>query len=142
MEVNSSIYTKRLLSLCKRFQPNLSSKIKETESLLASQEDYLSKLKELGDYPLYNKFYNKYYWEKKWYLSSSNFKMIYFLLHIKAKIQPQLDLSEIRSRITKLKKLISEINELDQNISKTKNLLHQLNENNTKLINYFSKEEI
>lgn len=142
MEVNSSIYTKRLLSLCKRFQPNLSSKIKETESLLASQEDYLSKLKELGDYPLYNKFYNKYYWEKKWYLSSSNFKMIYFLLHIKAKIQPQLDISEIRSRITKLKKLISEINELDQNISKTKNLLHQLNENNTKLINYFSKEEI
>lgn len=140
MEVNSSIYTKRLLSLCKRFQSNLSSKIKETESLLASQEDYLSKLKELGDYPLYNKFYNKYYWEKKWYLTSSNFKMIYFLLHIKAKIQPQMGLEEIKLRIANLKKLLSEIKEYEQNISKTKNLLNQLDKNNTKIINYFNEE--
>lgn len=140
MEVNSSIYTKRLLSLCKKFQPNISSKIKETESLLTSHENYLSKLEELGDYPLYIKFFDKYYFKKKWYLSSSKFKMIYFLLHVKAKIHPQMKLEEIKLRIANLKKLLSEIDEYEQNISKTKKLLNQLDKNNTKIINYFNEE--
>lgn len=125
--------------LCKKFQPKLIIKIEEVSKLYDIQLNKLSELKESGDYPLYDKLYKKYYFERRWYMF--NFKMIYFLLHLKEILYPTLSCKEIRIRIAKLKKLKEDISNLESEMNRTKYLLDQLNEDNNNINNYFENVE-
>ena len=141
-EIDTALYTKRILLLCKKFQPKLIVKIEEVSKLYDIQLNKLSELKESGDYPLYDKLYKKYYWKRKWYMSGSNFKMIYFLLHLKEKINSTLSCKEIRIRIAKLKKLKDDITQLGLDKDHTMYYLGQLKEDNDKINNYFKNVEV
>lgn len=140
VEIDTALYTKRILLLCKKFQPKLIVKIEEVSKLYNIQLNKLSKLKESEDYPLYYKLYKKYYHKKRWYKSS--FKMIYFLLHLKERINLTLSCKEIRIRIAKLKKLKENISNLESEMNSTKYLLDQLNEDNNNINNYFENIEV
>lgn len=137
-EIDTALYTKRILLLCKKFQPKLIAKIEEVSKLYNIQLNKLSELKESGDYPLYYKLYKKHYYERRWYMSS--FKMIYFLLHLKERINPTLSCKEIR--IAKLKKLKEDISNLESEMNRTKYLLVQFNEDNNNINNYFENVEV
>lgn len=139
VEIDTALYTKRILLLCKKFQPKLIVKIEEVSKLYNIQLNKLSKLKESEDYPLYYKLYKKYYHKRRWYKSS--FKMIYFILLIK-RISPTLSCKEIRIRIAKLKKLKENISNLESEMNSTKYLLDQLNEDNNNINNYFENIEV
>lgn len=140
VEIDTALYTKRILLLCKKFQPKLIVKIEEVSKLYNIQLNKLSKLKESEDYPLYYKLYKKYYHKRRWYKSS--FKMIYFLLHLKERINLTLSCKEIRIRIAKLKKLKENISNLESEMNSTKYLLDQLNEDNNNINNYFENIEV
>lgn len=140
VEIDTALYTKRILLLCKKFQPKLIVKIEEVSKLYNIQLNKLSKLKESEDYPLYYKLYKKYYHKRRWYKSS--FKMIYFLLHLKERINLTLSCKEIRIRIAKLKKLKENISNLESKMNSTKYLLDQLNEDNNNINNYFENIEV
>lgn len=140
VEIDTALYTKRILLLCKKFQPKLIVKIEEVSKLYNIQLNKLSKLKESEDYPLYYKLYKKYYHKRRWYKSS--FKMIYFLLHLKERINLTLNCKEIRIRIAKLKKLKENISNLESEMNSTKYLLDQLNEDNNNINNYFENIEV
>ena len=71
----------------------------------------------------------------------SNFKMIYFLLHLKERLYPTLICKEIRIRIAKLKKLKEDISNLESEMNRTKYLLNELNEDNNNINNYFENVE-
>lgn len=75
-------------------------------------------------------------------MSSSNFKIIYFLLHFKEKINPTLSCKEIRIRIAKLKKLKDDITDLGFDKNHTEYYLGQLKEDNDKINNYFKNIEV
>lgn len=140
VEIDTALYTKRILLLCKKFQSKLIVKIEEVSKLYNIQLNKLSKLKESEDYPLYYKLYKKYYHKRRWYKSS--FKMIYFLLHLKERINLTLSCKEIRIRIAKLKKLKENISNLESEMNSTKYLLDQLNEDNNNINNYFENIEV
>lgn len=140
VEIDTALYTKRILLLCKKFQPKLIVKIEKVSKLYNIQLNKLSKLKESEDYPLYYKLYKKYYHKRRWYKSS--FKMIYFLLHLKERINLTLSCKEIRIRIAKLKKLKENISNLESEMNSTKYLLDQLNEDNNNINNYFENIEV
>lgn len=140
VEIDTALYTKRILLLCKKFQPKLIVKIEEVSKLYNIQLNKLSKLKESEDYPLYYKLYKKYYHKRRWYKSS--FEMIYFLLHLKERINLTLSCKEIRIRIAKLKKLKENISNLESEMNSTKYLLDQLNEDNNNINNYFENIEV
>ena len=72
----------------------------------------------------------------------SGFKMIYFLLHLKERINPTLSFKEIRIRIAKLKKLKEDISNLESKMNRTKDLLDQLKEDNNNMNNYFENVEV
>lgn len=141
-EIDTALYTKRILLLCKKFQPKLIVRIEDKSKLYDVLLNKLSELKESGDYPLYDKLYKKYYWKRNWYMSHYNFKMIYFLLHLKGKINPTLSCTEIRIRIAKLKKLMEDISNLELELNRTKYFLDQLNEDNNNINNYFENVEV
>lgn len=75
-------------------------------------------------------------------MSGSNFKMIYFLLHLKEKINSTLSCKEIRIRIAKLKKLKDDITQLGLDKDHTMYYLGQLKEDNDKINNYFKNVEV
>lgn len=137
--IDTGLYAKRILLLCKKFQPKLIVKIEEVSKLYDIQLNKLSELKESGNYQLYDKLYKKYYYERRWY--KSDFKMIYFLLHLKERLYPTLSCKEIRIRIAKLKKLKEDISNLESEMKRTKFLLDQLNEDNNNINNYFENVE-
>lgn len=141
-EIDSVSYIKRIHLLCEKFQPNLILKIEEVSKQYDFKLNKLSELKNSGDYPLYNILYNKYYYKRKWYMSSSKFKMIYFLLHLKEKTNPSLSCMDIRMRVAKLEKLKKDISNLESEKNRTKNLLNQLKEDNDKMNNYFENLKV
>lgn len=141
-EINTNSYINRIHLLCKKFQPSLILKIDEKSKLYDFQLKKISELEKSGDNPLYNKLHKKYYWKRKWYMSTSNFKMIYFLLHLKEKINPTLSCKEIRIRIANLKKLNDDITNLGFEKNHTEYYLSQLKEDNNKINNYFKNIEV
>lgn len=139
VEINTVSYINRIHLLCKKFQPHLILKIEELSKLYEFQLKKISELEKSGDYPLYKKLCKKYTWR---YMSSSNFKIIYFLLHFKEKINPTLSCKEIRIRIAKLKKLKDDITDLGFDKNHTEYYLGQLKEDNDKINNYFKNIEV
>lgn len=135
-EIDTALYTKRILLLCKKFQPKLIVKIEEVSKLYDIQLNKLSELKESGNYQLYDKLYKKYYYERRLY--KSDFKMIYFILLIK-RISPTLSWKERRIGFAKFKKLKKDISNLESEMKLTKYLLDQLNEDNNNISNYFER---
>lgn len=136
--IDTGLYAKRILLLCKKFQPKLIVKIEEVSKLYDIQLNKLSELKESGNYQLYDKLYKKYYCERRLY--KSDFKMIYFILLIK-RISPTLSWKERRIGFAKFKKLKKDISDLESEMKLTKYLLDQLNEDNNNISNYFETVE-
>ncbi len=136
--IDTGLYAKRILLLCKKFQPKLIVKIEEVSKLYDIQLNKLSELKESGNYQLYDKLYKKYYYERRLY--KSDFKMIYFILLIK-RISPTLSWKERRIGFAKFKKLKKDISDLESEMKLTKYLLDQLNEDNNNISNYFETVE-
>lgn len=137
--IDTGLYAKRILLLCKKFQPKLIVKIEEVSKLYNIQLNKLSKLKESEDYPLYDKLYKKYYYERRFY--KSDFKIIYFILLIK-RISPTLSWKERRIGFAKFKKQKKDISNLESEMKRTKYLLDQLKEDNNNINNYFENVEV
>lgn len=136
--IDTGLYAKRILLLCKKFQPKLIVKIEEVSKLYDIQLNKLSELKESGNYPLYDKLYKKYYYERRFY--KSDFKIIYFILLIK-RISPTLSWKERRIGFAKFKKQKKDISNLESEMKRTKYLLDQLKEDNNNINNYFENVE-
>ena len=137
--IDTGLYAKRILLLCKKFQPKLIVKIEEVSKLYDIQLNQLSELKEFGNYPLYDKLYKKYYYERRFY--KSDFKIIYFILLIK-RISPTLSWKERRIGFAKFKKQKKDISNLESEMKRTKYLLDQLKEDNNNINNYFENVEV
>ncbi len=137
--IDTGLYAKRILLLCKKFQPKLIVKIEEVSKLYDIQLNKLSELKESGNYPLYDKLYKKYYYERRFY--KSDFKIIYFILLIK-RISPTLSWKERRIGFAKFKKQKKDISNLESEMKRTKYLLDQLKEDNNNINNYFENVEV
>lgn len=137
--IDTGLYAKRILLLCKKFQPKLIVKIEEVSKLYDIQLNKLSELKESGNYPLYDKLYKKYYYERRFY--KSDFKIIYFILLIK-RISPTLSWKERRIGFAKFKKRKKDISNLESEMKRTKYLLDQLKEDNNNINNYFENVEV
>lgn len=137
--IDTGLYAKRILLLCKKFQPKLIVKIEEVSKLYDIQLNQLSELKESGNYPLYDKLYKKYYYERRFY--KSDFKIIYFILLIK-RISPTLSWKERRIGFAKFKKQKKDISNLESEMKRTKYLLDQLKEDNNNINNYFENVEV
>lgn len=137
--IDTGLYAKRILLLCKKFQPKLIVKIEEVSKLYDIQLNKLSELKESGNYPLYDKLYKKYYYERRFY--KSDFKIIYFILLIK-RISPTLSWKERRIGFAKFKKQKKDISNLESEMKRTKYLLDQLKEDNNNINNYFENIEV
>lgn len=137
--IDTGLYAKRILLLCKKFQPKLIVKIEEVSKLYDIQLNQLSELKESGNYPLYDKLYKKYYYERLFY--KSDFKIIYFILLIK-RISPTLSWKERRIGFAKFKKQKKDISNLESEMKRTKYLLDQLKEDNNNINNYFENVEV
>ena len=137
--IDTGLYAKRILLLCKKFQPKLIVKIEEVSKLYDIQLNQLSELKESGNYPLYDKLYKKYYYERRFY--KSDFKIIYFILLIK-RISPTFSWKERRIGFAKFKKQKKDISNLESEMKRTKYLLDQLKEDNNNINNYFENVEV
>lgn len=137
--IDTGLYAKRILLLCKKFQPKLIVKIEEVSKLYDIQLNQLSELKKSGNYPLYDKLYKKYYYERRFY--KSDFKIIYFILLIK-RISPTLSWKERRIGFAKFKKQKKDISNLESEMKRTKYLLDQLKEDNNNINNYFENVEV
>lgn len=137
--IDTGLYAKRILLLCKKFQPKLIVKIEEVSKLYDIQLNKLSELKESENYPLYDKLYKKYYYERRFY--KSDFKIIYFILLIK-RISPTLSWKERRIGFAKFKKQKKDISNLESEMKRTKYLLDQLKEDNNNINNYFENVEV
>lgn len=137
--IDTGLYAKRILLLCKKFQPKLIVKIEEVSKLYDIQLNKLSELKESGNYPLYDKLYKKYYYERRFY--KSDFKIIHFILLIK-RISPTLSWKERRIGFAKFKKQKKDISNLESEMKRTKYLLDQLKEDNNNINNYFENVEV
>lgn len=137
--IDTGLYAKRILLLCKKFQPKLIVKIEEVSKLYDIQLNKLSELKESGNYPLYDKLYKKYYYERRFY--KSDFKIIHFILLIK-RISPTLSWKERRISFAKFKKQKKDISNLESEMKRTKYLLDQLKEDNNNINNYFENVEV
>lgn len=137
--IDTGLYAKRILLLCKKFQPKLIVKIEEVSKLYDIQLNQLSELKESGNYPLYDKLYKKYYYERRFY--KSDFKIIYFILLIK-RISPTLSWKERRIGFAKFKKQKKDISNLESEMKRTKYLLDQLKEDKNNINNYFENVEV
>ena len=122
-----------------KIQPKLIVKIEEVSKLYDIQLNQLSELKESGNYPLYDKLYKKYYYERRFY--KSDFKIIYFILLIK-RISPTLSWKERRIGFAKFKKQKKDISNLESEMKRTKYLLDQLKEDNNNINNYFENVEV
>lgn len=128
VEIDTKNYINRLLTLWNSFLPKLEEKIIKTKKLLNEEKSYLQVLKESGDYPLYNKLYNKYYWKKSWYQPENNLKMIWFLMHLLKRINPQYNVKEIRTHFSPLNSLIEKVNAQTNKVSNITFLYESLKE--------------
>ena len=125
-QIETEAYTKRIISVFRQFLPKLRSKISETEKQSQNIQVKLDKLKENTDYQLYIRLKDKHYYLKDWYCN--RFKMLWYLMHLLKKLNPNYDLQEIRQHFAPLQKRIDEINIVSEELSNINYLLSSLQE--------------
>lgn len=138
-QIDNKGYIDRLINLCKRFDPLLNDKVIKTRDLTNIKERQLESLKDNEDYHLYDKFKEKYYYKKQWYMSINQFKMIWFLMHFFKRVNYKLEIPNIKERIKLLKKRIDDINNAKLDLERTKIFLHDL-ENNLDVMRQYIKQ--
>lgn len=131
-QIETEAYSERIISVFKRFLPKLRLKISETEKRFNNVQEIIDKLKDYADYQLYTRLKDKYYYKKDWY--RSQFKMLWYLMHLLQKISPNYDLQEIRQHFAPLKKRIDDIDAVSEELSKIKYLLTSLQESESIMI--------
>ncbi len=102
VQIDSSAYVERLVSLSNNFVPLLKAKIQEQKKVVDRIRKEYDECCADKDYILYKKIYDKYYNKKKWY-SASKFKICWQLLHLFKHIVPSYNLKEIREHFYPLK---------------------------------------
>lgn len=135
-QIDSATYIKRIRLVCNSFLPLLNDKIAEVSQKYQSQENRMKKLCNSGDYPIYEKFYSKYYLKKKWYLSTNKYSMLRFLLDLNARLDSMQTIDVIKKRIAKLNLLKKEIDNLRVDMQNTKFMLDALCVDRNKIVEY------
>ena len=138
VQIDSSAYVERLVSLSNNFVPLLKAKIQEQKKVVDRIRKEYDECCADKDYILYKKIYDKYYNKKKWY-SASKFKICWQLLHLFKHIVPSYNLKEIREHFYPLKVRIEKIAEIDSRLYKAKNFLSILEKNLANLENWIEK---
>lgn len=138
-QINSEKYIKRMYAVCEKFAVKLQEKISSTKSLLSKEKEILKDLERSNDYPLYKKIHDKWYYKKEWYLNSSNFKKIWFLMHLLKRVNSVFDLKEIKEHLSNLKGLIDDVAKQKNKINATEYLLKKLTEDNDIMAEYMEK---
>lgn len=138
-QINPEKHIKGIFAVCEKFAVKLQEKINYTESLLSKEKETLKTLEGSNYYPLYVKIHNKYYYKKNWYLSSSHFKKIWFLMHFLKRINPVFYLKEIREQLTNLKRQIDEVAKQKTKVSTTEYLLKTLKADSNVMAEYMKK---
>lgn len=134
IQVEADKYSTRLLEIAETFMPMLSEKISAVKKTVSIQEYKLKSLKEEGDYPLYIRIREKYYYKKQWFSSSKKFSMICFLMKLLKRIYPQYCIAEVKQRLKALDTLIKKIDDETKTLTKQKSLLYSLEESSSALI--------
>ena len=127
-KVNTENYIKRLITLCKTFEPKLKMKIQVVQETIDETQKELNDLEDNNQYQLYSLLKEKYYWKRNWYLGTNTFKMIWFLLHLKKHIEPKLTLSQIRKLLPPLKQRIDGVDKVCTKLSSTKSFHDSLSD--------------
>lgn len=138
-QINTQGYINKLLNICNEFKPYLYDKIDDTQLRVNVVKQKLEELKHSGDYALYSKLYEKYYWKKKWYHSNNQFKMIRFLMLLLKKLVPIYELKDIKRRIKELELLIKKVDEASSKLSSLESFLSTLEKNGENLNMYINK---
>lgn len=134
MQVEADKYSTRLLEIAETFVPMLSEKISAMQKEVTIEEEKLRFLKMKGNYPLYLRIKEQYYYKKQWFSSSKKFSMIRFLMKLLKRLYPQYRLVEVRQRLKALDTLMKKIDDETKTLTKQKNLLRSLEESSSTLI--------
>lgn len=141
-QVEADKYSARLFEIAEDFVPMLSEKITTVKNKVAIIEDKLHVLENKGDYPLYLRIKEKYYYKKQWFCSSMKFSMIHFLMRLLSRIYPQYRISEVRERLKALDDLIKKVDDTKNRLNSLKFLQNSLEKSYSTLMDNIEKYSI
>lgn len=127
-QIEADKYSTRLLEIAETFVPMLSEKISAMQKKVSIEEDKLRSLKMKGNYPLYLRIKEEYYYKKQWFSASKKFSMIRFLMKLLNRLYPQYCLVDVKQRLKALDALIKKIDDTTSKLNIQKRLLNSLEE--------------
>lgn len=134
VQVSPDTYIQKMLNICSQFTRDALSQIETLTTTISSLERQVNKLKHEHLLSLYDRIYDRNYYEKQWYLSYNKFAMLRYLLNIRNRLNIEEGL--VRPALRKLDALLKRRDDLKSQLSNSKHIHYVLTEAVDKIDNY------
>lgn len=140
IQVNPSKYIERICNINRIFLPKLIEKIDTLEAEIQRLDEKIAEISNIYPLSLYVKLRDKYYYSKKWHLSSNKFSMMLFLMRILRR-KSNISITRIKSDLTLLDSQIKKREELKTKLNQLKSVQSDLSESRDKIRTFFNSIE-